>query len=263
MTIYSEPKQYGLEQLAMLDYSDQNYCFDMRVVWTRKRDSKVLSARDSGCSCPSPFENTQPKDLQEVESVGWLKEEIEKEGFRLKGKDIQRFLDKVERAVDKWKASLTAKERKDHVGIGLTLGRLIDALSECDSKKVLPKGFSKPHSWRGIYEELAFEPAENVTVGAMLADAQAAVGKTYQGWKGGDYTMTRDTAVHVSFEGESYDYLGDIFLFYMLGAPVKEMCDDCGRWYKSPIPENHTKVECLENQLADAKAKEQSTKKRT
>jgi len=262
MTIYSDPKEFGLEQVAQIDYSDGNYCFDLRVIWRRKRDSKVLSARDSGCSCPSPFENTQPNDLQEVESIGWLKEEALKDGYRRQGKEIQRFLDNVERAVEKWKTSLTAKERKDHVGIGLTLGRLIDALTEADPKKVLKKGFKKPHSWRGIYEELAFEPAENVTVGEMLASAQEAVGKSFQGWKGGEFTMTRETEVHVSFEGESYDYLGDILLFYMLGAPVKEMCDDCGRWYKDPVPQNHTKVECLENQLADAKAKEQTTKRK-
>lgn len=78
--IYYSPAAFGLETFAEIDYSDGNYQFDYRVVWRRLSDGKLLSSRDSGCSCPSPFENVAVKDLQEVESANWLKEEIATDG---------------------------------------------------------------------------------------------------------------------------------------------------------------------------------------
>lgn len=77
----------------------------------------------------------------------------------------------------------------------LTLGEVITALSAHDPDKRLKVGFRHPHSWRGDYSELAFEAAENVTVRDMLDEAKTAVGTTFQGWKGGDYTMDADTFV--------------------------------------------------------------------
>jgi hypothetical protein len=39
------------------------------------------------------------------------------------------------------------------------LGELIEALEKLPEDRVLPVGFDKPHSYRGYYNELAFEPA--------------------------------------------------------------------------------------------------------
>jgi hypothetical protein len=101
MTIYNSPEDYGLQQVACIDYSSGDYCFDYRVVWKRLADGKLLSARDSGCSCPSPFEDIGMKDLQEVESTGWLKEEIAKDGQSyLSAADASAFLQKVEEALE-------------------------------------------------------------------------------------------------------------------------------------------------------------------
>lgn len=83
----------------------------------------------------------------------------------------------------------------------LTLGELIAALSAADQDLIVPAGFDSPHSYRGSYYELAFEPAGDVTVAAMLASAHAADGAEYEGWKGGDFTMTRDTLCHIAYEG--------------------------------------------------------------
>ncbi|MFC9490722.1 hypothetical protein ACFTZM_32240, partial [Streptomyces hydrogenans] len=65
----------------------------------------------------------------------------------------------------------------------MPLGELITALEAADPDLVLPDGFTHPHSYRGYYHELAFEPAHNATVGEMLADARSALGTTYTGWK--------------------------------------------------------------------------------
>jgi|SRR5690242_6489995 len=138
----------------------------------------------------------------------------------------------------------------------LTLGKLIEALKLADPKKVVQKGFARPGSWRGVYEELAFEPAQNVTVESMLKHAEAALGATFEGYKGGEYTMNEYTPVHISEYGESYDYLGEFFLWYMLGDPVFEVCFGCSTSYLKPAASNHSKVECLERQLAVARAEE-------
>ena len=54
MTIYNEPEEFGLTVVGDSD-ANGDYEFDMFVVWT---DGKHLFwATDSGCSCPSPFED--------------------------------------------------------------------------------------------------------------------------------------------------------------------------------------------------------------
>jgi hypothetical protein len=97
------------------------------------------------------------------------------------------------------------------------LNELIEELSKRDPAKVVPRGFDNPHSYRGYYDELAFEPCGETTVGAMLEAAQSAVGATYQGWKGGDFTMGDWTPVHLAYMGDCGEGLGRTLLGYMLG----------------------------------------------
>jgi hypothetical protein len=58
-------------------------------------------------------------------------------------------------------------------------------------------------SWRGVYAELAlgYTPLDEVedrpTVGSLLAECRRALGKSFYGYKGGDFLMTSDTAVWV------------------------------------------------------------------
>jgi hypothetical protein len=57
----------------------------------------------------------------------------------------------------------------------------------------------------------------NVTVGDVLAAARSAVGKTFEGWKGGDYTMDASSPVHlVQEEGCCGETLGSVLLHLML-----------------------------------------------
>jgi hypothetical protein len=64
--IYYEPEKFGLTILKSHDIAG-SYQFDMIVVW-RTDDGRFLVGQDSGCSCPSPFEDTGVRDLKEVES---------------------------------------------------------------------------------------------------------------------------------------------------------------------------------------------------
>ncbi len=82
-----------------------------------------------------------------------------------------------------------------------TLGDLIDFLETQHKGKGIRFGFSDPHSDRGSYEELAFCEKENTTIGEMLEAAEMANGATYEGWKGGEYTMDRSTPVYIGEYG--------------------------------------------------------------
>ncbi len=98
----------------------------------------------------------------------------------------------------------------------MELGELITALEQADARLVVPSGFTNPHSYRGYYDELAFEPAANVTVAAMLADARSALGATYQGYKGGDFTMREHTDCWLATWGGLGETLGPTLLRLML-----------------------------------------------
>lgn len=67
--IYYNPEDFGLEVIAEIEYSSASYEFDTRVVWRQISTRKLFTARDSGCSCPIPFEdynldNIDPVDYQ-------------------------------------------------------------------------------------------------------------------------------------------------------------------------------------------------------
>jgi hypothetical protein len=101
----------------------------------------------------------------------------------------------------------------------LTLGQLIAALEPEDPDLVIPLGFRNPHSYRGIYSEVAFEVAHNIRVGDMLDAARSALGETYQGWKGGDFTMEQYTDCYlVDDEGCTGESIGSTLLRFMLDA---------------------------------------------
>lgn len=88
----------------------------------------------------------------------------------------------------------------------MTLGRLIELLEQADLFFICKNGFDQCYSWRGDYAQLAFRPAHDVSVDSMLTVAQSAVGKSFYGYKGGNYKMTLETEVYVAQWGE---YGGD------------------------------------------------------
>ena len=63
-------------------------------------------------------------------------------------------------------------------------------------------------SYRGFYEDLALEPAEDFTdrykdVSALLQRLKKALGETFEGYKGGDYVMSEETILWAAKYGES------------------------------------------------------------
>ena len=90
----------------------------------------------------------------------------------------------------------------------LTLGELILKL-EMVKNKELPIVFDKENkfpksvgSWRGSYCELAIfyydEKPVTIKCSEFLETLKNTVGETFGGWKGGDFTMHRQTPVWVT-----------------------------------------------------------------
>lgn len=108
---------------------------------------------------------------------------------------------------------------------GLTLGELIDKLKALSGEANIEFDFGAANitalgSYRGYYDQLALGyegeyGTKMMTVGELLKDCEEAVGKTYQGWKGGDYRMDRDTNIFVANSGcTSNTYLVDVVRKY-------------------------------------------------
>ena len=54
---YYHPDKCGLEMFGEIEDENLSYEFDKLVLWTDLATSSLFAARDSGCSCPEPFEN--------------------------------------------------------------------------------------------------------------------------------------------------------------------------------------------------------------
>lgn len=118
----------------------------------------------------------------------------------------------------------------------MTLDELITNLNACPDQDALirftgvaggnPGEF---HSWRGIYAHLAIDlQPETITVGELLERASAAKGETFQGYKGGDYTMDGDTPVWCS----EYGYASHFAIVGINAAtdPVSLLTHDIGEY---------------------------------
>lgn len=93
----------------------------------------------------------------------------------------------------------------------ITLGELIDQLKsqKQDNQVRFDFGRIAPvalNSWRGVYSELAlgYNDDKSITVAELLTICENAIDKIFHGYKGGDYTATRNTSVYVANWGQ-YD----------------------------------------------------------
>ena len=95
----------------------------------------------------------------------------------------------------------------------LNLGELITRLSECpkDSQVVFDFGGLHPtqcDSYRGYYSDLAVGfsgEGPRPSVALVIAMLKSAIGRTFTGWKGGDYRMTKKSLVWVANPGDTSD----------------------------------------------------------
>jgi hypothetical protein len=55
--VYYQPEKFDLVPLGQIDMHEPNYDFDIVAVWRHAPTGELYWARDSGCSCPSPFED--------------------------------------------------------------------------------------------------------------------------------------------------------------------------------------------------------------
>lgn len=95
-----------------------------------------------------------------------------------------------------------------------SLGAVIDALRAADPDSEVQFDFcylspTGVASYRGYYDHLALgweqseEPPYWPKASDLLARLEAAIGHTFEGWKGGHYRMSRDTPLWVANRGET------------------------------------------------------------
>jgi hypothetical protein len=77
VNVYYDPEKFDLEQFGEIQWGEPCYDFDLTVVWRRKADGAFLYAEDSGCSCPSPFEQTGLDDLKPATPLAEFKAHLE------------------------------------------------------------------------------------------------------------------------------------------------------------------------------------------
>lgn len=53
---YYDPEACGLKMVDSFELRDESYEFDLVAVW-KDEHNQLYWAMDSGCSCPTPFEN--------------------------------------------------------------------------------------------------------------------------------------------------------------------------------------------------------------
>lgn len=88
---------------------------------------------------------------------------------------------------------------------GLKLGQLLEQLRKHDAVRDIAFDFcglapAGLHSYRGFYEDLALDYDSDIypTVGAVATELEEAIGKTFTGYKGGEYRMGEDSTLWVS-----------------------------------------------------------------
>ena len=62
MNLYYDDNALGLEKVGEFDISEPDYSFDIFAVWRDPITGDFYTATDSGCSCPSPFEDISSRD---------------------------------------------------------------------------------------------------------------------------------------------------------------------------------------------------------
>lgn len=78
--VYYDPIKFGLDIVGEIDVGG-SYEFDKFVVWSRRAwdgaGSRFVYGTDSGCSCPTPFEDVGVNDLIEIDTPDTLRRAID------------------------------------------------------------------------------------------------------------------------------------------------------------------------------------------
>jgi len=84
----------------------------------------------------------------------------------------------------------------------MTLNEYIEFLENKNPKRRLVMGLGSPHSYRGYYEQLAFEFKPSQLAGDMLNQAKACLGAEFHGYKGGTFRMSGGTELWIALYGD-------------------------------------------------------------
>ena len=116
MDIYYNPENFGLVQVVSLEDATLSYEFDIFCIWQHKSTGKLYWARDSGCSCPSPFEDyTSVDTLNNIHAGSWddFVSNIERLGYATQteiGDTIRKVKELLDEDFSEW-ARMVRKER--------------------------------------------------------------------------------------------------------------------------------------------------------
>lgn len=110
----------------------------------------------------------------------------------------------LQKLVDSMNDMASAERANYH----MTLGGLISILEGCPSDRLVEYDNgaypSEPISYRGYYSDLSFTPTSSpVTAGELLREANDAIGASFEGYKGGDFTMHAKTPLWASPYGSA------------------------------------------------------------
>lgn len=102
---------------------------------------------------------------------------------------------------------LSEQWKRERAETQMTLGKLITAL-EAMPKETQVANMRRAHSYRGYYSDLAFEREPGTReAGELLTECRNAMGRVFEGYKGGDFVMGETTPVWVADYGRCGDKL--------------------------------------------------------
>lgn len=105
--------------------------------------------------------------------------------------------------IQKMIEAMSESMRNERSNYHITLGGLIDVLEKNKDCKI---SINEPHSYRGYYSDLAFQKCDLYPVSELLSEIYNNVlDKDFEGYKGGEYTMTKDVPLWVANWGSCGD----------------------------------------------------------
>ncbi len=108
-------------------------------------------------------------------------------------------------------SGMSAQWQRECAETQMTLGKMIQTL------QAIPEGamvanLGNMHSYRGYYRDLAFEGQSGLKPAAeLLAECREAMGRVFEGYKGGDYMMGAKTPVWMADYGRCGWKIMDLF----------------------------------------------------
>jgi len=94
--VYYAPESWGLELVGEIEYSSGSYEFDTRVIW-KDKNNQFFTARDSGCSCPTPFEDYNSFDDLERPTMKMLVDEVNQNICGYSGDTLQTAMQVIDK----------------------------------------------------------------------------------------------------------------------------------------------------------------------